>query len=457
MTALSSLYTALSGMNAQRKVMDLTGHNVANASTPGYHRQRAELQAVGNGMSGLYAGTDTRNFGVRVTGTTRSFDALLETRSVREEAARAATNLTSSTLGHLQSVIPEPSDTGLASQLDAFWASWTDVANQPDGLAVRTQLLANADSLTMSLHRTAADITSLKDTAITDVVALAGDANGLADQIATLNKAIMASPTGALDLLDQRDQAVTSLAQLTGAVARPTSTGTVDVYIGGRAVVAGTRLFALDGAGGTLRWASDGQAVNAPSGKAAALAATITDIVPRYMAALDDVAAKLVTSVNALHSVGYDQAGTTGRQFFDPAKVTASTIGLSTDVAGNPANIAAGAPVLPGPTAPGALDGEQARAIAALAEATTGPDSAYHALISGLAVETSTASRRSDLQDQVADTAKLQADSVGAVSLDEEMANLTAAQRAFEAAGRVLTAVDEMLSFLIERTGVVGR
>ena len=91
MTALSSLYTALSGMNAQRKVMDLTGHNVANASTPGYHRQRAELQAVGNGISGLYAGKDTRNFGVKVISTARSFDALLESRSVREEAARATT------------------------------------------------------------------------------------------------------------------------------------------------------------------------------------------------------------------------------------------------------------------------------------------------------------------------------------------------------------------------------
>ena len=457
MTALSSLYTALSGMNAQRKVMDLTGHNVANASTPGYHRQRAELQAVGNGISGLYAGKDTRNFGVKVISTARSFDALLESRSVREEAARATTTLTSSTLGQLQSVVPEPSDTGIAAQLDIFWASWTDVANQPDGVAVRTQLLANADALTTSLHRTAADLTSLNDTAVTDVVALAGDANGLTNQIATLNKAIMANPTGALDLLDQRDLAVTSLAQLTGAVARPTSSGTVDVYIGGRAVVAGTQSFALDGAGGTLRWATDGQPVNAPSGKAAALAATITDIVPRYTAALDDIAAKLVTSVNALHSVGYDQAGGTGHQFFDPAKVTAATIALSSDVAGIPANVAAGAPQLPGPTAPGALDGEQARAIAALAESTTGPDSAYHALITGLAVETSTALRRSTLQEQVADTAKQQADSVGAVSIDEEMANLTAAQRAFEAAGRVLTAVDDMLGFLIEHTGVVGR
>jgi flagellar hook-associated protein 1 FlgK len=72
-------------------------------------------------------------------------------------------------------------------------------------------------------------------------------------------------------------------------------------------------------------------------------------------------------------------------------------------------------------------------------------------------VETSVSFQRAALQDQVADSAKQQADSVGAVSIDEEMANLTAAQRAYEASARVMTTVDDMLGFLIEHTGVVGR
>lgn len=457
MTSLSSLYTALSGLNAQRKVMDLTGHNVANAATPGYHRQRAELRAVGNSVPGIFSGTGARNYGVNVLGVSRSYDSLLATRAVREEAGRSAATLTSSTLAQMESIVPEPSENGLATQLDAYWGAWSDVANKPDGLAMRTQLLANADSLVTALHRTSADITALKDSAIAKVVALSSDANGMATEIATLNKAIMANPTESLDLLDRRDVVVTSLAKLTGGVARPGQNSMVDVYIGGRAIVAGVQSFALDGAGGTLRWASDSQPVAVSSGEAAALAATINDLVPRYLTALDDVAASLVTSVNALHTVGYDQAGVTGHQFFDPAGVTASTIALSTDVAGLPGNIAAGAPLLPGPVAPGMLDGEQARAIAALAESTTGPDSKYHALISGLAVETRVASRRAELQDNVADTANQQADSVGAVSLDEEMANLTAAQRAYEASGRVMTVIDDMLGFLIERTGMVGR
>ena len=126
-------------------------------------------------------------------------------------------------------------------------------------------------------------------------------------------------------------------------------------------------------------------------------------------------------------------------------------------MAGQPSHIAAGAPVLPGPTAPGVLGGEQARAIAALADAVGGADAKYSSFITTLAVETRATKNRADIQDQVADNAIRDADSVGAVSIDEEMAALTAAQRAYEANARVITVVDEMLGFLIERTGTVGR
>ena len=457
MSNISGIYSALSAMQAQRKVMDVTAHNVANASTPGFHRQRVDLVASGSRMSaGVFAGRGN-TYGVDVLGTSRSINIALEARSVREEGGRSYATMTSSTMERIEGIFPEPSDSGIASQLQAFWGSWTDLATNPGGLAPRTALLQSADTLATSLHRTANDLQGLANTAIGRVIELSSNANDVAAQIADLNKKIVGSPESANDLMDQRELLVTKLSQLTGASSRPADNGQIDVYIGGRAVVSGQLSFALDGAGGNLRWALDGQAVNAPSGEAAALNATITDIVPRYQAALNDMVNTLVTTVNAVHSVGYDQSSTTGRNFFDPANVTAATISLSVDVAGLPQNIAAGAPVLPGPTAPGVLDGAQAQAIAAIAAGVAGPDNKYRAMVSGLAVEARGASRRADIQDQVADATRAEADSVGGVSIDEEMANLTASQRAFEAAARVLTAVDQMLDTLISRTGLVGR
>jgi flagellar hook-associated protein 1 FlgK len=137
--------------------------------------------------------------------------------------------------------------------------------------------------------------------------------------------------------------------------------------------------------------------------------------------------------------------------------VTASTIALSGDVAGQPDHLAAGAPVLPGPTAPGPYDGEQARGIAALADRATGPDSAYRSMVAGLGIEVRTGRRSSEIQSGLVRAAEVRAASTGGVSIDEEMVTLMASQRAYEASARVLTAVDEMLGVLLERTGVVGR
>ncbi len=67
---ISSLNTGLSGLQAQRRALDLIGHNVANAATPGYHRQRAELQAVGAPSNGIFSGPG-RPYGVDVIGVSR--------------------------------------------------------------------------------------------------------------------------------------------------------------------------------------------------------------------------------------------------------------------------------------------------------------------------------------------------------------------------------------------------
>lgn len=457
MANLGSLNTAFTGLTAQRRALDIISHNIANSQTEGYHRQRVELQSAGMGaVSGVFAGR-SQNFGVDVTGVTRAYDQLLAARAVREDASRTAANMTETSMKTIEGVFPEPSDLGLAAALDQFWSSWTDLSNDPGGLAARTQLLENAQTLTTSLNRTSNELQAVADNATARMSTLASEVNGLSGQIANLNRTIASSFGQNNDLLDQRDVLVGRMANLTGGVSRINDNGTVDIYIGGRAVVTNTITQAVDGTTGVLRWQSDNAAVNPPSGEAQALTSVVTDVVPRYKAMLDDVASTLVTTVNAVHSVGYDQSSTTGRNFFDPANLTAGTISLSADVLGQPANIAAGAPVLPGPTAPGVLDGEQARRIAALADQATGADTKYQSLITSLAVETRAASSRADIQDRVADTAIRDADSVGAVSVDEEMTSLVMAQRAFEANARVITAVDEMLGFLIERTGTVGR
>lgn len=458
MVSISTFYTSISGMNAQRKILDITAHNIANETTPGYHRQRAELHPIGvSSVAAVFAGQGSQVGGVDIVGINRMVDRLAENRYRAETGAQGGTTEMRKTMEALELAFPEPSENGLGAVLDDFFGGWSDLAARPGDTATRTQLLERAQTVVDTLRRTAGDLQTVSDTAKAAVGDLAVDVNTLAEQIAELNHAITGSANAANDLSDQRDELIRQLSELTGADARPQMSGNVDVYIGGRAVVSGTSVFRVDGTGGQLQWASDGQAVVAPPSKAAALAATINDVVPRYQTMLDGVAAQLVTDINTLHNGGYDPTGATGLNFFEPTGVTALSIALSTDVAGQPGKIAAGAPVLPGPTAPGPLDGDQARAIAALASSPTGPGVTYESLVSALGVESRAAIRRDDVQTSVLTAAQQTAAEVGSVSLDEEMANMIAAQRAYEANARVLTTIDSLLGTLIERTGLAGR
>lgn len=457
MPSISSLNTAISGMHAQSLVLDTTAHNLANQRTQGYHRQRVVLEAAGvGGTAGLFAGTSGGLKGVEAVAVQRIIDGFAEARASRESAAHAGTQTLASNLARIEAVFGEPATDGLAAQLDEFWAGWSDVSTHPDDLAVRTQLLARTQGLIDTLGGAVAGLDGIEADARNQVGQIALDVNDLAARIADLNASIAASGGTANDLLDQRDLLVNQLGALAGAVARPAASGQVDVYLGGRAIVVGTTARTIDGTGGVAVWSTDGAPVNATPSRLASLTKTIADVIPRYRAALDGVASSLVTEVNALHTTGYDLAGATGLNFFDPANTTAATISLSADVAGQPDRVAAGAPVLPGPTAPGPFDGELARDIAAIAERASGPDSDYRTMVNTLGLEVRNALRADDVQSQVALAAANDADSVGGVSIDEEMANLMVAQRAYEASARVMTVVDDLLGVLM-RTGVVGR
>ena len=448
MPNISSLNTPLSAMRAQRQILDVTARNIANATTPGYHRQRVELATPGtSGISGSGG-----NAGVDVSRVSRSADDLIIARASREEAGRSAADATAATLARIESLFPEPSDHGLAAQLDDYWGSWSSVANDPGNQTARSSLLSKASTVVNSLRRGVEDLTAVSDAAKTRMTGIANEVNDLTARIVTFNQTIAGQTDPSADLLDQRDQLVAKLTNLSGALTQVTGTGEVNVFIGGRQVVAGTFAAQLQAPSGTLQF-DDGQAVLMTSGEGASVAATINDVVPRYLSALDDIANTLVTSVNTMHAAGYGQDGVTGRNFFDPAGTTAATIAISSDVAGQPSLLAAGAPKLPGPTAPGALDGNQARLIAALASSATGASTRYQTMISGMAIESRSAQQRAEVQGTIADNAVKEADSVGSVSIDEEMTQMMEAQRAFQAASRVLSTVDEMLSFLIERTG----
>jgi flagellar hook-associated protein 1 FlgK len=158
------------------------------------------------------------------------------------------------------------------------------------------------------------------------------------------------------------------------------------------------------------------------------------------------LAAQLAQTVNALHNQGVDLNGNAGTDLF----TFSVTNGLSVNLT-DPKQVAASAAGKP------ALDGGNALSLADVSNLTNGPDNTYRGLIINLGVETQTVNRRVDIQSDITKQVDAARDSGSGVSIDEEMANMVAYQHTYDAASRVITAIDQMLDRLINNTGMVGR
>lgn len=474
-STFSGLSTALSSLYTHRRALDVTGQNVANANTEGYSRQRVDMEALsGMPVPALHSVWDGAGAGVGTAGITRLRDAFLESRGRAEHAYSSYLGAQNEVYVRLEGVFAEPSDTALASQFDDFWAGWSDVANQPGNEAVRTQLLQRGAVVADGLRAAYGALDSQWTTLRTQVDAYVTDVNSAADAVAQLNQAIMQQQAAGLptnELADQRDLFLMELAELTGATAVSRDDGTVDVYVGGSSLVTGQVARHLVAVGAEqmddqaadpvgYRWGSDtGPVASVTGGRLAAALDTLSGTIPGYVTALDAVAQALVDRVNDVHDNGYDLNGDPGGAFFAVSALPGVGAARSIEVViTDPRKLAAATTnqVIAGVTS-GTLDGGNAAALAAVATAADGPDAGYRALVVGLGVATQTSQRRSEIQSRVAaDMDVLRSASAG-VNIDEEMTNMIAFQRGYEAASRVLTSIDEMLDVLINRTGLVGR
>jgi flagellar hook-associated protein FlgK len=464
------LRVALSSLYAQRRGLEVTGHNVANVNTEGYSRQRVGLQAAGaSTVPALHARWEGAGAGVDVTGVDRLRDQFLESRALVEHSVDSRLRQSQQVMARSELVFAEPGPNGLQAELAEFWAGWGDIANQPTDLAARSQILERSKTLATSFNRTRDELGTLWGASAEQLKVTVDDVNATAARVAELNAAIERATKSDLspnDLADQRDLLALKLAQSVGATVRPGEAGVVDVYLGGTALVRGSRAETLQvsvpdgtsvanadqkGQAVQIQWAKDGYPAMVSGGRAGGLLDGLNRVLPATRAGIDQIAKSVADVVNAQQAQGYDLGGTEGGPLFgwDTPPRTGLTVQIS-----DPARIAAAAePPNGGPS----VDGRNALRMGDLAAKPTGPDQAYRSFIVALGVETQAINRQVDIQANITGQVDAVRDAESGVNLDEEMANMVAYQHAYSAASRLLTAVDEMLETLIRGTGVVGR
>lgn len=448
--AVTGIFTALSGMSAHRRILDTTANNIANQITPGYKRQVVDLAPVSVGSApAVFAGSGNRALGVEVVDTRRVVDQLAEMRSRNAMGAATDASTTRDAMLRIEAVFDEPSERGLSTQLNAFWVSWSDLSDRADDTVARGEVLARAGDLVNRMGQIATDLERVDIDAGRRIDSLVSEINSKSAQIAELNKAIAGATGTPNALMDQRDVLATELADMVGADIRYIEEGDqMSVTVGGRLLVAGGSSFEVQRGADTIEWALDGTPMRPAPSELAALNRIQQELLPGVRAQLDTTVAEIVTEVNAVHSAGYGLDGVTGRDFFDPTGLTAQTMAVDADIVGQTDRLAAGAGVLPGPTAPGPFDGRQAQLLGDLA-VDGAADQNYRTFVGELGIEVGSWVRRADSNQQIADRALNDAESVSGVSIDEEMVRMLAAQRGYEASARMLRAVDEMLETVI--------
>ncbi len=469
MSSFGGLSVALSSLQAQRRAMDVTGQNVANASTVGYTRQRATLEALGppslyslQGTSSLRAG-----HGVHVTSVSRLGDELASSRLRAATGDSGYLSTRADALSQIESRFAEPGDYGLSAQLSAMWQSWSDLSNSPGEPAARSALAQQASTVAGALRAGHAGVATQWSQTRDQASALQTEINSVATSVAELNKHIRA--TSAVDghaneLTDQRDQLVLRLSELTGASGQLQADGSMRVLIGGVPLVDGDRanLITLDAplrlqdvsatTPARFTWA-DGSPVQLTGGSLASVVESLQTTLPGVAAGYDAVANALAQQVNSLHASGHSPGGDTGLDFF----VMVGTGSGAAQIAVNPALVSDPMKIAAAEGTGGAMDGSLADRIAATRALSGGADQIWQAFVVATGVESGATASRARVVGGVVSNASAQLLATTGVDLDEEMTNLLMFQRAYEGASRVLTAVDQALDHLINRTGVVGR
>jgi flagellar hook-associated protein 1 FlgK len=462
---------ALRAVLSHQQAVEVIEHNVANASTPGYRRQAAVLAAAPayappSLWRDLTAGQ--MGMGVMVERVRRFNLEFFDGRYRREIADAKRWELERDSLRQVEATLAENTGDGLTPKLDAFWASWQALSADPTNTAQRGEVRARAIALAEGFNHRAQALNAIRADQDLSVTQRVSEVNTLATQIANLNaeisrvRSVGDQPN---DLMDERDRALDRLAEIAGAVSSEQPNGEVIVSIGGHALVVGHTTFSLtptpDPANSNLAkvaWV-DGQAFTANRGELAGLLDARDRVVPAQIAGLNAAAFALANRINTLHQAGYGTppGNATGLNFFNSFTTTdyALELKVSTNI-DTLANIAAAA----APNAPG--DGSVAlamtnvqRELLTVGGATT-LNQYYTGQVGALGLEIQRAAASAADRALVAKSLNDQRESVGGVSLDEEAANLVQSQRAYQAAARLMTTVDEMLDRVINGMGRVG-
>ncbi len=468
MSSIGKIISVASGaLRATQAAMGATAHNVANAGTEGYSRQRVILQP---GVP-VHTPQGSLGTGVRIMSTERVRDSYLDTAFRNETSLGHGFAARAELLRRMEGVLGEPGDVGVAAALDAFYSSWSGLATTPESAAARSHVIQSAETLIGRIRTVAVEADRLRSEGEERLLQGVARLNALLDEIGATNRLVItaeASGNEAPDLRDRRDRAIDELASLVPLQVMEEPNGSLRVTIQGVAAVDGMHVTgaALQEVGGELRLQVGGRTVPLAGneGTLGGLFQVVNEDLPALRLGMDRLAQALVDEVNAIHRTGTTPAGAEGENFFhvpvdgggNPLPVSATTLRLADAILASSDAVAAGRGSEPGdPLLNEYLPGRNEIALA-LANLRDVPAASldrslsghYREVVSRLAASTRESLDGAEVHGELAELAEIRRSAVSGVSLDEELARMIQLQAAYSAAARVVQTADRMLETL---------
>jgi len=457
MASLTSLSDLSAGaLAADQAALNATANNVANQNTVGYTRQVVDFEPTDTVTI-----NSTSNYAQAPTITTNS-----QRSRVLEQAVQLATQAQSSTasqssvLSAIQNVFAISSSstasatTPIGTALNSFFSSLTALSANPSDAPTQQAVISAAGNLADAFNSAASQLSQIAISIGTQLSSTAPLVNSLTQDIASLNTRIAAqdpnSDAGTLE--DQRQNDLAQLSQYIGFDQIKTQNNGIDLTTtGGTSLVLGSASFnisvtpastgysVLDSAGNDISAGIQGGSIGG------LLSAQSVDL-PNALTGLNSIALNLGNAVNAQNAAGVTASGTAGGSLFSGVGTVAGEAGSLTAVT----SISALASATAGE---GTSGNTNAQALAALGTATNASgqtfSGVYASLLSSVGNAAANATTANTSQQTVLTNATTQRDSYSAVSLDEEASNLTNYQRSYEAAAKLFSIVDQLMTSAI--------
>ncbi len=315
-------------LNAAQAGLSVTGHNIANASTPGYSRQQivqtaALAQNFGYGFLGQ---------GTEVSQVKRNYSDILAKQLNNAETANSANSTYLSNMSQIDNILAD-SSAGISPAFQQFFASVQALSSNPGEVATRQAVISSAESLVNRFTDIGSRLEELRGSVNNQLATYTDQVTSYASQIAQLNNTISKSlavdsinPPN--DLMDQRDLLISNLNKLIKSDIQQQSDGTYNVFVGnGIPLVVGSKPYGLKAVNSAadptrleVAYASnittELDAKSLVGGAIGGLLQFRSNSLDGIQNQLGQIATVFAATFNAQHQAGYDKAGVAGTAFF---------------------------------------------------------------------------------------------------------------------------------------------